>query len=631
MNLVSNDPWRAGGRHCRIPRRPSKCSAPAEKEIEEEPIVNLNGLWLAVAFCFAVTPCAEARTYVVNQRHPAAADENAGVEDRPFATITAAARAVKAGDEVLIHAGVYREQVTVEAGGTDQAPIVFRAAGSGRVVVTGADLLAGLQPVDLEPGANVVKVAWPHRFITHSKQFTHPNDDWHLLIGRAEQVFVQAYPMRQVLSREKLARGTFFVDLEAGDLYVWSRDNQDLTAGRVDVEASVRPLIWTVRGDHVRLKGLTFRYAANSAQQAAVQLSGDGDSVEDCTFERTNSIGAGFRGADESAIRCLFQENGQMGFSANGAHRLRMTGCICRRNSVKGYQRGWEAGGNKIALCRGLTIESSRFVENQGNGIWFDIGNEDCTVRNCYIAENDNAGIFYEISYGLHAYDNVVIRNGFGGSSGAWGANGGISLSSSPGCVIERNLLVANREGFQFREQLRTTPQIGQGDRRRKSVAIWNHDQQVRGNYVADNRDLQVGGWFDVLDGRHWPAAIRQSETDAGPKQDVAAEYKAQGAVDGPEDLSLEKLNLQLTGNVFWAEPWQGLYQWGCAWRRHRTYSELDSLTRELGLEVGSRVVEPAFCDPAAGDFRLPADHPALKLGCYPRGEVPGVRLGAIQ
>ena len=40
---------------------------------------------------------------------------------------------------------------------------------------------------------------------------------------------------------------------------------------------------------------------------------------------------------------------------------------------------------------------------------------------------------------------------------------------------------------------------------------------------------------------------------------------------------------------------------------------------------------EPAFCDPVAGDFRLPAEHPALKLDCYPRSDVPGIRLGVIR
>lgn len=95
--------------------------------------MNVHKLWFGVVLCFVATPLAPAKTFVVNQRHSAAADQNVGAEDEPFATITAAARVVKAGDEVLIHGGVYRERVALEASGTDQAPIVFRSAGSGRV------------------------------------------------------------------------------------------------------------------------------------------------------------------------------------------------------------------------------------------------------------------------------------------------------------------------------------------------------------------------------------------------------------------------------------------------------------------------------------------------------------------
>ena len=53
--------------------------------------------------------------------------------------------------------------------------------------------------------------------------------------------------------------------------------------------------------------------------------------------------------------------------------------------------------------------------------IWFDIGDENATVRNCLIADNEDAGIFYEISYGLNAHDNVIVGNGFASTAGRMG------------------------------------------------------------------------------------------------------------------------------------------------------------------------------------------------------------------
>jgi parallel beta-helix repeat protein len=194
-------------------------------------------------------------------------------------------------------------------------------------------------------------------------------------------------------------------------------------------------------------------------------------------------------------------------------------------------------------------------VRNRGNGIWFDIGNTNCTVRQCLIADNEDAGIFYEISFALLAQDNVIVGNGFAATAGAWGAQAGISLSSSPGCVIERNLIVGNREGFNFREQTRSTPTIED----RKGRPVWNHDQLIWHNLIAFNRDAQVWGWFDVKDNRHWPA------------RDAASRIEGRGTTDSnnatadasTQSLTLDKLRLRFENNIYFAAPGRGWFKWG--------------------------------------------------------------------
>ena len=292
-----------------------------------------------------------------------------------------------------------------------------------------------------------------------------------------------------------------------------------------------------------------------------------------------------------------------------------------RNNNVKGFARGWEAGGDKIVLSRNVVIEKSQFLDNRGNGVWFDIGNEACVVRNCLIGDNEEAGIFYEISYGLHAHDNVIIGNGFRDTPGSWGAGAGVSLSSSPGCVIERNLIVGNREGFDFREQDRATPVIGD----RKERPVWNHDERIVNNVLAFNRDAQVWGWFDLDDGRHWPAALQAA---AGKDKGKAIRDRAKGGSAGPGGLTLEKLAITFDHNLYDARPGQGLFHWGVDWKRHKLYTTLDDIRKELKFESNGRAAEFIGEDYQARDFRVSADNPALELGCYPRGEVPGVRLG---
>jgi len=553
-------------------------------------------LWSFLAVLAGASPAAAKQWHVAPKEIPGIASTE------QVRTVAEAISRAEAGDVVVIHAGVYREAVRIDRSGVQEEPITIRAAEGETVVLTGADRITQWMQEESPDNGRVYSTPWPHKFIAWNESYTHPDDEFHRLIGRCEQVFVGGYALRQVLRRDKLTRGTFYVDINAGRLYVCGYDDRDIAGNKVAVEASTRDRILSVKGSHIVVQGLRFRYAANRAQQGAVEFAGDRITVEGCTFEYTNSSGAEFRGEDITVRHCTFQHNGQLGFGASRAHRLHLIGCTIRNNNTKGFDRGWEAGGNKICLTRGAVLEQSTFVENRGNGIWFDIGNEDCVVRNCLIAHNEDAGIFYEISYALHAHDNVIVGNGLADSPGAWGAAAGISLSSSPGCVIERNLLIGNKEGFNLREQTRSTPRIAGG-----SEPVWNHDQIVRHNVLAYNRDAQVWGWFDIADERHWPKAMQSEQ--AG-------------------DLSLEELRLTFENNLYCPAGGQGLFHWGVTWKGHKKYPTLDEVRTDLGLDRGSGVAKFAVADYFALDLCVPAGSAAIAMGCYPQGTVPGARLG---
>lgn len=62
-----------------------------------------------------------------------------GTEEYPFQSISRAAAVAVAGDTITVHAGIYREWVNPENGGTGEARIVYRAAGDGETVITGAE------------------------------------------------------------------------------------------------------------------------------------------------------------------------------------------------------------------------------------------------------------------------------------------------------------------------------------------------------------------------------------------------------------------------------------------------------------------------------------------------------------
>lgn len=231
--------------------------------------------------------------------------------------------------------------------------------------------------------------------------------------------------------------------------------------------------------------------------------------------------------------------------------------------------------------------------------------------------------------------DNVITGNGWARYPGWWGGWGGATLSSSPGTTIERNLFVGNREGFDFREQNRTTPRLFK-PKGTPEIAVWNHDSTIRNNTFALNGEAQVWGWFDTKEEAHWPKAMQDPivpiATDAArPKDDLAADYQSKGETDKPKNLSLEKLNFTFANNVYAPAENGRITRWGPDWaKKNRVYTDLKTLQSDLNFDKTSVVAPVAFADISALDFRVPADSVALKMGAYPRGAVPGVKLGAL-
>ncbi len=60
-----------------------------------------------------------------------------GTETDPFRGLNTAADAVRPGDFILVHAGVYRDTISITRSGTPEAPIVWRGAGDGDAIIEG--------------------------------------------------------------------------------------------------------------------------------------------------------------------------------------------------------------------------------------------------------------------------------------------------------------------------------------------------------------------------------------------------------------------------------------------------------------------------------------------------------------
>ncbi len=518
-------------------------------------------------------------------------DSAGGTIAAPWRTIQHAADLLKPGDKLLISAGTYREQIVLKRGGTALQPISISAVPGARVVVTGADMVAGGWEAANGLPAGIYRHVWDHRFpINGPNDLTHPGDLEHQLTGRAEQVIHAGRLLRQVLVQSQLAPGTFFSDLDAKLLYVWLRGSDD--PNRTEIEASTRTnwLEAPSPVSFIEIKGIRFRYAANHAQRGAFVIGGGnrnnddvsrGWLIENCIFERANGPGASFTGEMHTIRQCDFQDNGQLGFGTSRCDKTEMINCGIYRNNLKGYSTGWEAGGLKVTMSRGFTFDHCRSVDNRGTGIWFDIGNEKCEVKNCYIADNDEAGIFCEISYRLSAHDNVIVNNANNGESvgGAWGS-AGITLSSSENCTIENNRLIGNRDGIDFREQERTTPRIDAAPGA-PEVRIFNRGHIIRNNFIAYSQAFSIGLWMDT--------------NFFGP-------HPSGGDTNRPIFEDPSKLGFRFEGNELAPLAGKPNYLYGVPWRpKSRTFTTPQEFTKGSGISDSSTVEIPPFKDVPSG------------------------------
>ncbi len=337
--------------------------------------------------------------YVVDPRHPAASDSNPGTVDRPWRTITRATgpEVLRPGDAVLIRAGVYRESVRPQAGGTGPGARVTYAAWPGEaVVVTGADLAGGW--------TRTRDGDWRRAWTGPSLE-TYSDDP----VFRRELLVADGQVLRPVAERRQLAPGRFWTegpDRAPGAVVVRLADG--VTPAQAGIEIAHRTrLFWPQASapdpecgasdtpGWLRVAGITFRHASNRAQWAAVCAGSAGGLVENVTVEWTNGLGIDVTGRGHTFRQSRADLNGQMGWGGSCTDCLIEDGAAVG-NNWRGHDPFWEAGGAKWTETSGTTIRRFYAAHNGGPGIWLDIDNASNTIEGSLAVGNQIAGIMLE-------------------------------------------------------------------------------------------------------------------------------------------------------------------------------------------------------------------------------------------
>lgn len=534
--------------------------------------------WLAAALALWAAPAA-ADVYV-DRGSPAASDENPGTEARPLATISRAAARARPGETVWVRSGTYRESIALPRSGEGpNARITIAAAPGARVSIKGSDLVSGW----IERGGGVWKRA-----------------GWRV---NSQQVFVDGKPLQQIgvtspfntrswggrpilpptgRGLSDMPRGSFFHDAGSATLYVRLPDDGDPNAH--ELEASVRDVvIGSGPVSFIELRGLAFSHSNASALPAMrgiVNVEGSSWTVTGCSFTYGDFAGLSILGTGHVIRGNVANHNGDVGITINGSDAA----------------HGW-------AAYEGLPAQRIVLEDNE-------------------TSDNNYRGFYrYFQAGGLKA----CACNGVRISRHVARANAGPALWFDLSCrdvVVEDSTLDANTRGVEY--ELSDRGVIA------RNVVTRSSEQGI---YVSASSDVSVVN--NTLDGNRWGIVVHGEPRAEHPELRGNAVWNNIIARSADADLVLYRGpgsgGNTSDHNLFGRAGRDVRISWTDGRDYGVTHRDLRRFADESGLDRHSLVGDPRWADPAAGDYGLRADSPAVRAGrpgAPGRGEPPD--LGAL-
>ncbi|MFW5767454.1 MAG: right-handed parallel beta-helix repeat-containing protein, partial [Bacteroidota bacterium] len=402
------------------------------------------------------------KIYHVAQNHPRASDNNAGTKEEPFLTISKAANILQPGEKVIIHEGVYREQITPARGGSGaEKLIIYQAAEDEKVIVKGSvscdpkhwkpsrGWQAGGSAYLAEQNQDKQQV-W--QYDLHDIDFKGYNPFGLLNLMQDQEyldytqvnmtphfkkrgwVIIDGQRIEQVLKPPQLKEkenGAFWAEHNGQRIHV--RFPEGKTPENVTAEISIREQLFAPKEyglGYIKIKGIHFMHAANGfpvPQRGAVSASrGHHWIIEDCIIEGVNSLGMDlgnemWHTEKEEIIgwhiirRNTFRNCGLAGLQGMRAKNYLVEDNLFENIGWHDAEHGWEAGAIKFHLSENTLIRRNVFRNiRHAPGIWLDY----LASKNCRITKNVFSGItsargcvYIEVSHHKMSIDHNVFHD----------------------------------------------------------------------------------------------------------------------------------------------------------------------------------------------------------------------------
>ena len=401
-------------------------------------------------------------------------DGNEGSADKPFRTISAAARIAQPGDVITVHEGVYRERVTPPRGGeSDARRIVYQAAPGEDVVIKGSEVVRGWAP--FMPG--VWKATLPNSLFGASNPYKDLlAGDWFADKGRphhAGEVYLngkslwETHLIERVLNPQPLAdvrdregsAWTWFCECDDKNTYIYANFH-DKNPNEELVEINVRDSCFypdqpgrdyiTVRG--FRMCHAATQWAAPTAEQ--IGLIGThwskGWIIENNIISDSKCSGVTL-GKDRKTGHNVWTKNpckdGAIHYNevieralAAGWSREKIGSHIVRNNTIFNCEQtgicgslgavfsqitsnhiyniwakrqftGAEMAGIKLHAAIDVLIKNNR-IHHAGRGLWMDWMAQGTRITGNLCYENSTDDLFVEVDHGPFLVDNNVFLSG---------------------------------------------------------------------------------------------------------------------------------------------------------------------------------------------------------------------------
>lgn len=285
-----------------------------------------------------------------------------------------------------------------------------------------------------------------------------------------DMVFVDGEPLRSAGWEGELDAKSFYVDYDAGHVYIGT----DPKGRVVEITAFDSAFVRVSREAHGKpsdrkgptIRGITFTQYAYRAidvegKKPATLVSEEptddpigpqepgtygkevvGTTLENVTISHTSRVAGYFRGDKLTIRNSLFSDTSTEGVYVIASADVLLERNIFRRNNVEKLTGYYPAAVKIFNQSYRVTCRDNLVVDNpDSNGIWYDVGNVDGVFVDNWV-ENAKDGFFFEISKGALCAGNVFV-----------GCDKGVRVLNSRDVRVYHNTFVDSVASFERNER----------------------------------------------------------------------------------------------------------------------------------------------------------------------------------